>query len=95
MCEALACGCTLVSTNVSGAGQMIEDGRNGFVVASRDPKTFAERMEAALALPAATQASLEKSRNYLTDTLRGDLLSLWRDCGDIELHNSPQLESQQ
>jgi len=80
MCEALACGCTIVSTAVSGAVDMVENGRNGFLVTERDPQQFAERMEEALSLPDAVEVSLRTAEKYRLASLRADLLALWPDC---------------
>ena len=77
MCEALACGCTVVSTPVSGAVDMVRNGRNGFLVPERDPQLFAAKMDEALRLTGAAAASLEIAERYRIDTLRTDLTTLW------------------
>ncbi|UCE46363.1 MAG: glycosyltransferase family 4 protein, partial [Phycisphaerales bacterium] len=41
MLEAIACGLPVVSTDVSGARDMIVEGQNGFVIPNRDPEHFA------------------------------------------------------
>jgi glycosyltransferase involved in cell wall biosynthesis len=64
MVEQIACGKPLVSTNVSGAQEIICDGENGYIVDSRNPQLFAEAMVKALKLQDAAaksrQAALEK-----------------------------------
>lgn len=64
MVEQIACGKPLVSTNVSGAQEIIRDGENGYIVDSRNPQLFAEAMVKALKLQDAAaksrQAALEK-----------------------------------
>jgi glycosyltransferase involved in cell wall biosynthesis len=64
MLEALACGKPLVSTEVSGARQMIREAENGFIVRSRDPEEYAGAVRRALALQGAARVSLELARHY-------------------------------
>ena len=42
--QALACGCPVIATPNSGVEDLIEDGREGFVVPIRDPDAIAERL---------------------------------------------------
>lgn len=77
MLEALAAGCALVSTDVSGAYDLIDCGGNGFVLESRDPDIFGGAMLDALELPNASEKSLEKSKHYSLDTLLPDLHTAW------------------
>jgi len=53
MVEQLACGCPILSTDVSGARDLIVDGRNGFVVPGREAVSYARRMLEILDLPPA------------------------------------------
>ncbi len=73
MLEAIACGKAVVSTDVSGAREMIRDGVNGFIVPNRRADTFAEAMAAALELPDAGRVSLEIASRYSLQTLKADL----------------------
>jgi glycosyltransferase involved in cell wall biosynthesis len=57
MVEQIACGKPLVSTDVSGASEIIEDGVNGFIVKNRDPAEFALYMSKALNLQGAGDRS--------------------------------------
>jgi len=57
MVEQIACGKPLVSTNVSGASEIIKDGVNGFIVENRDPQEFALYMCKALELQGAGEES--------------------------------------
>jgi glycosyltransferase involved in cell wall biosynthesis len=63
MVEQIACGKPLVSTDVSGASEIIEHSVNGFIVAARDPGEFALYMHRALELSGAG----EKSRNIAVE----------------------------
>ena len=42
--EAMAAGIPVVSTDVEGIGQLVEDGVSGLVVPSRNPKAFSDAM---------------------------------------------------
>ncbi len=77
MLEALACGKTMVSTNVSGARDMISEGGNGFVVDGRDPLAYAAAVRRALNLPGAGRVSREIAARYAVDGLADDLRSRW------------------
>ena len=48
--EALACGCKVVTTNVSAAEDMIVPGDNGYIVYERDPVIFSDFMVKAVRL---------------------------------------------
>jgi glycosyltransferase involved in cell wall biosynthesis len=76
MLEALACGQRIVSTDVSGAAAMIQNGRNGFVVA-RDVDSFADAVIRALKLRDYSAVSLETARRFAVETLAHDLAAIW------------------
>jgi glycosyltransferase involved in cell wall biosynthesis len=59
MVEQIACGRPLVSTDVSGAAEIIEDGESGFILRERDPGSFAQAMHEALRLTDAGAKSRE------------------------------------
>jgi len=77
MAEALACGCTIVSTDVSGARDMIVPGVNGFIIEERSPRVFAEAMARAVRLPDAGRVSLELSQHYSVRTMKRELSAVW------------------
>jgi glycosyltransferase involved in cell wall biosynthesis len=78
MMEALACGKPIVSTDVSGARDMIETGCNGFVLTTRDAEDFARAMHQALGLEGAQEDSLKIAAKYSVDHLARELGALWR-----------------
>jgi glycosyltransferase involved in cell wall biosynthesis len=77
MLEALACGKAIVSTDVSGAGAMIRDAENGFVVKDRNPETFAAAMGSALDLPQAKYVSTSIATGFDLATLGDRLATCW------------------
>jgi glycosyltransferase involved in cell wall biosynthesis len=77
MLEALASGRALVSTDVSGACDMIRDGENGYVVPKRDPDAFAAAVRAALELPHAPEVSLALSRQYTVHEMARRVSASW------------------
>ena len=77
MLEALACGKALVSTDVSGAYDMIEEGKNGFIVKERNPEKFAEAMALSLKLKNPSEVSLRIAQKFALKNLAQDLESIW------------------
>ncbi len=77
MLEALACGKIIVSTDVSGAKEMVREGENGLVIRQRDPHAFALGMEKALMLPDAQKTSFSIAHKYSLDGLRADMVKVW------------------
>lgn len=77
MLEALACAKPIVSTDVSGAKDMIVEGENGFIIENRNHKCFAEAMNRALFLPEAKKISLRMAEKYAVKNLARDLRSVW------------------
>ncbi len=59
MVEQIACGKPLVSTNVSGASEIIDEQKNGFIVKDRDPGKFAAAIHKTLGLEGAGKYSRE------------------------------------
>jgi len=77
MLEALACGLPIVTTNVSGAEELIVTGKNGFIVNDRTPAIFAERMLDALELPYPNDNSIAVADRFALDRLAEDLSNGW------------------
>jgi glycosyltransferase involved in cell wall biosynthesis len=78
MLEALACGRVVVSTDVSGARDMIIQGRNGFIIPNRDPKCFASAVAQALVIENPNSVSLRIAEKYSLVNLRRDLCQVWK-----------------
>ena len=77
MVEQIACGKPLVSTDVSGASEIIDDGQNGFIVKNREPQEFATYMYKALNLREAGTKSRELAVNkYSEEAIWERFLSL-------------------
>jgi glycosyltransferase involved in cell wall biosynthesis len=78
MVEQLACGRPIVSTDVSGAHDLIVDGKNGFILPDRDVESYAQRMLDVLDLPAAERFSRELAvQNYSMASLWDRLRRAW------------------
>lgn len=76
MVEALACGIPLVSTNVSGASEMIKNSLNGYILNNRDSKDFSILWEKSLALEKPNSYSLMVSKKYSLDSLSSDFIAV-------------------
>lgn len=77
MLEALACGKAIVSTQVSGATDMIVSGRNGFIVENRDPDAFAVAIRQALSLSGVETVSRSTAARYSLSGLARELRARW------------------
>jgi glycosyltransferase involved in cell wall biosynthesis len=65
--EAMSMRQVALTTEVGNVRDVIEDGVNGFVVASRDPSGFAARVGEALADPAREAAMRERARRTVLE----------------------------
>jgi glycosyltransferase involved in cell wall biosynthesis len=63
--EAGACALPIVATDVGGTGEVLEDGRGGFLVPARDPERLAERIVEVLSDPAAARRMGEEARRRI------------------------------
>lgn len=77
MCEMIACGKAVVSTDVSGAKDMIKDGLNGYVLSVRDPDEYATAIYKAMNLKEVASQSLNLAENYSVKRLAPALEALW------------------
>ena len=88
MLEILACGKPLVSTDVSGARDMIRHGENGFILEERDPRLLADAILKALELKNVGKISKEIVARYSTKTLAPDLANIWNPLSISDTMNS-------
>lgn len=80
MNESVACCKPIVSTDISGARDLIKEGVNGFVCKERDSKLFAEYIKKALSLDAEVvrKSSLDIIERYALYNLKNELDQLWK-----------------
>ena len=74
--EAFAVGLPMVSTSVSGAQDIIEEGANGFICKTRDPKEMADLILMALSLDKAKVFEASPVERFSSNTLHAELSSL-------------------
>lgn len=77
MLEALACGKPIVSTDVSGARDMIIEGVNGYIVTARDPLQYANAISKTMHLQKVSTISNSIAQKYALSTLQRDLATVW------------------
>jgi len=78
MLESLACGCPLVTTDVSGTRQMIVEGVNGYIVDERNPVSMVKAILNVLCKEIdRKQISLDILNRYGLKTLEPDLQKFW------------------
>lgn len=76
MVEAIACGKNVISTNVSGAKDMVRDGENGYILNNRDVNKFAEAIIKSLMMPNPNLTSLNISLKFSSQSLQKDFIKL-------------------
>ena len=81
--EAMACGLPVITTDACGAAELIDEGVNGWVVASGEPKRLGEAMRHAMALDAAQRDAMSSAARRAAEpwslaTLSTALLALYR-----------------
>jgi L-malate glycosyltransferase len=90
--EAMACSLPVVGTNAGGIPELIEDGRNGFVVPKADPDALAEallRLAGDIDLRARfARSSFEKSRRYSIERMAHDTLAAYESVKEIGGHHT-------
>jgi len=81
--EAAACGIPVVASSVGGLRTLVDDGRTGFLVESRDPEEFAARLDQLFADPQLAAemgaAAAEGAARYAWSTTAGRLRRLYAD----------------
>src|SRR5581483_9878256 len=82
--EALAAGCAVVTTDVGGARDVVDDGRAGFLVPAGDLDGFADRLEELAGSPELRRRLGEAGRKhvfarYSVDRLVRDIDTLYRE----------------
>jgi glycosyltransferase involved in cell wall biosynthesis len=75
--EAMACGCAIVTTDVSAASEIVSENKNGFIVPERDPVIFAKMVLKALTLENVHEFSLKNRDKFSVLYLKNDLEKLW------------------
>lgn len=76
MVEALACGKNIVTTNVSGAKDMVHHGKNGFIIENRDIYSFSQSIIQSMELPNPNMKSIRISEKYSVKNLNNDFFEL-------------------
>jgi D-inositol-3-phosphate glycosyltransferase len=81
--EAAACGAPVVASDVGGLRTIVDDGRTGLLVESRDPSSFATAVDHLLADPALAAAmgaaGAERARQFTWSTAAARLRRLYTD----------------
>lgn len=75
--EAMACGCAIVTTNVSAVSEIVYEGKNGFIVNDRDSVNFAMMIKEAGKLKHVVDFSLNIRNKFSVEYLKDDLEKLW------------------
>ena len=90
MLEMIACGKAVVTTNVSGAGDLVVNDQNGFVVMSRDPDHFASAVERALRIQHPERCSVAIAQRFSTSSLKHRLDQIWPVISGSPVHCPPE-----
>ena len=82
--EAMACARPVVASELGGIGELVDDGRSGFLIPSRDPDALAERLARLHRHPQLAQALGEAGRRRASEhhtwqRQAAQLLALYRD----------------
>lgn len=80
--EAMACGNAIVATDVRGNNDLVENGKNGFLVPLNDYVAMAEKInylyENRALLEELKKNNLEKVKQYTTDSVNKEMLSIYK-----------------
>lgn len=82
--EAAAAGLPIVATNVGGNGDIVVDGRTGFLVPPRDPISLGGRMKHVMLMPSEQRSELGRAaRGMVEDNFEiGSVVDMW-----LEIYN--------
>ncbi|MBN2571481.1 MAG: glycosyltransferase family 4 protein [Ignavibacteriales bacterium] len=75
--ESMACGKNVVSTDIGGAGDLIENNVNGFVINERAAHLINESIKKSFELPDPNKDAVKKSIKYSINNLKKDLSEIW------------------
>ena len=86
--EAMAAGLPVVSTDVGGVRELVQDGTNGYVVPPRDPLALADAMRRLMALPIAERQAMGLAgQSRIRDGFEmARVIDRWEDLLRIRLH---------
>ncbi len=73
--EAMSCGLPVITTNVSGMPQVIQDGYNGFLVEPANSEELYQRIELLASNPELREEMGEKARKLVSEEYRWDIIS--------------------
>jgi UDP-glucose:(heptosyl)LPS alpha-1,3-glucosyltransferase len=66
--EAMACGLPIITTTNSGASELVQEGKDGFILKTREPDELAKRINELLSFPSLRismgKLAAEKAKNY-------------------------------
>lgn len=83
--EAMSYGRTVIVSDGAGSSSCIDDGKDGFVVPSRDPSAMVNKIKFLMNTSNLTgigQAAREKSLNYSWDKIKGKYIKVWKELLD-------------
>lgn len=76
--EAVACATPICTTNYSSAKELVQDGKNGFVLNNRDEMDFSQKMKEAVSLPEnGLFETAQEIKRFAVSNLKRELLSNW------------------
>jgi glycosyltransferase involved in cell wall biosynthesis len=77
LAEAMALGLPSIATRFAGAGDMIEDGKNGILVPLEDPEAMAQSMASLLQYPDKAEVMGQAAKHIADDFAPERIMTLW------------------